>query len=229
MAFMLGATAFSAGCGDDSGGGGTGGGTTASSTTSSSATTGTGGEGGGGEGGGEGVECVTCSKPLLEGADTADLCAVSEVKYTALTECICGACGAAEGDPCYAECTMGGESTEECSTCGTMAATTEGGACAAEGTTCLDDTGECVTCSAPLLQGADKADLCPSSVPKYTALTACICEACGAAEGDPCYDVCSPEGGEQSDECTACGTMVATTAEGACAAEGTTCLQDMPE
>ncbi|WP_437731564.1 hypothetical protein [Sorangium sp. So ce1335] len=150
MALMLGATAFVAGCGDDSGED-TSGGTTASSTTSSSSTTGAGTGGGGGEDtGGEG----------------------------------------------------GGGGGEDA---------------------------DCVSCSAPLLLGADSADLCESSVPKYVALTDCICEACGAAEGDPCYNVCSEEGGERSAECTTCGEMAATTAEGECAAEGTTCLQDMPE
>ncbi|KYF64584.1 hypothetical protein BE15_05315 [Sorangium cellulosum] len=148
MALMLGATAFSAGCGDDSDGG-TGGGTTASSTTTTSATTGTGGEGGGGEGGGDGggggedAECVTCSAPLLDDADSNDLCESSVPKYDALTACICEACGVAEGDPCYNECSPeGAEQSDECTVCGTTAATTEDGACAAEGTACLQDRGE---------------------------------------------------------------------------------------
>ncbi|KYF50427.1 hypothetical protein BE08_07880 [Sorangium cellulosum] len=153
MALMLGATAFGAGCGDDAEGG-TGGGTTASSTTTTSATTGTGGgdEGGGGAGGedsgeggagGEDADCVTCSAPLLQDADPADLCESSVPKYTALTACICEACGAAEGDPCFEVCTTeGGEQSAECTTCGEMAATTAEGACAAEGTACLQDMPE---------------------------------------------------------------------------------------
>ncbi|WP_437828394.1 hypothetical protein [Sorangium sp. So ce1153] len=153
MALMLGATALSAGCGDDDTGvtGGTGGGTTASSSTS--ATTGTGGsdEGGGGSGGsdeggggsgGEGAECVTCSAPLLRGADPNELCESSVEKYTALTACICEACGAAEGDPCYTACTTEEAADDACSECGTTAATTADGACADEGTACIQDMGE---------------------------------------------------------------------------------------
>ncbi|WP_437501538.1 hypothetical protein [Sorangium sp. So ce1099] len=150
MALMLGATALSAGCGDDDTGG-SGGGSTASSTTSG--TTGTGGsdEGGGGSGGsdaggggtgGEAAECVTCSAPLLVGADPNDLCESSVAKYTALTQCMCEACGAAEGDVCYTACTTEEEADEACTECGTAAATTEDGACAAQGTDCLQDTGE---------------------------------------------------------------------------------------
>ncbi|WP_437285788.1 hypothetical protein [Sorangium sp. So ce406] len=149
MALMLGATAFSAGCGDDTDGG-TGGGTTASSssTTTSSATTGTGGEGGeggGGDGGGggEGVECVTCSAPLLDDADPNDLCESSLPKYVALTDCICEACGAADGDPCFNECSPeGAEQSDECTACGSMVATEADGACIEQGTVCLQDTGE---------------------------------------------------------------------------------------
>ena len=134
MALMLGATAFGAGCGDDSEGG-AGGGTTASSTTTSSAS-GTGGsdEGGGGAGGedsgeggagGEEADCVSCSAPLLLDADPADLCEASLPKYAELTACICETCGAAEGDPCYeVRTTEGGEPSAECTTCGEMAATT---------------------------------------------------------------------------------------------------------
>ncbi|WP_437924920.1 hypothetical protein WMF37_38725 [Sorangium sp. So ce291] len=152
MALMFGATALSAGCGDDDGG--TGGGSTASSTTSgTTGTTGTGGsdEGGGGSGGsdeggggsgGEGAECVTCSAPLLTGADPTELCESSVAKYEALTECICEACGAAEGDVCYTACTTDEAASDECKACGTTAATTQDGACAAEGTVCIQDTGE---------------------------------------------------------------------------------------
>ena len=152
MALMLGATALSAGCGDDeTGTSGSGGGTTASSTTS--ATTGTGGsdEGGGGSGGsdeggggsgGEDAECVTCSAPLLTGADPDDLCESSKPKYNALTACICEACGAAEGDACYTACNTETEADEACSECGTAAATTADGACAEQGTACLQDTVE---------------------------------------------------------------------------------------
>ncbi|MGK3986224.1 hypothetical protein WME99_24475 [Sorangium sp. So ce136] len=156
MALMLGATAFSAGCGDDDTGD-TGGGSTASSTTSATtgttSTTGTGGsdEGGGGSGGsdeggggsgGEDAECVTCSAPLLTGADPDDLCESSKPKYAALTACMCEACGAAEGDVCYTACTTDEAADAACTECGTTAATTADGACAAEGTACLQDTGE---------------------------------------------------------------------------------------
>ncbi|MGK3959745.1 hypothetical protein WMF38_42695 [Sorangium sp. So ce118] len=151
MALMLGATAFSAGCGDDTDTGGTGGGSTASSTTS--ATTGTGGsdEGGGGSGGsdeggggagGEDAECVTCSAPLLADADPDDLCESSKPKYAALTACMCEACGAAEGDVCYTACTTAETPSDECTACGTTAATAADGACAAEGAACLQDMGE---------------------------------------------------------------------------------------
>ncbi|WP_437574970.1 hypothetical protein [Sorangium sp. So ce887] len=167
MALILGATAFSAGCGDD-GDAGTGGGTTASSTTSTSGTTGTGGdggeggageggageggageggagEGGAGEGGagegGSGAECVTCSAPLLLGADPANLCASSMEKYEAVTACLCEACGAAEGDACYASCTTEEVPDTACTTCGQTAAAV-GGACEAEGAACLADRGE---------------------------------------------------------------------------------------
>ncbi|WP_129578733.1 MULTISPECIES: hypothetical protein [Sorangium] len=154
MALILGAAAFSAGCGDDSEGGG---GTTASSTSATSGTTGTGGaggeggsnEGGSNEGGsnegGAGTECVTCSAPLLTGANPDDLCEASVEKYDAITTCICTECGAAEGDPCYDSCTdETGEvqPSEECTTCGSAAALTPDGACKAEGDACVADTGE---------------------------------------------------------------------------------------
>ncbi|XXT16803.1 hypothetical protein WME94_41885 [Sorangium sp. So ce429] len=151
MALMLGATAFSAGCGDDTDTGGTGGGSTASSTTSG--TTGTGGsdEGGGGSGGsdeggggsgGEDADCVTCSAPLLNDADPSDLCESSKPKYDALTACMCEACGAEEGDICYTACTTEEAPDAACTECGTAAATTEDGACVAEGTACIQDTVE---------------------------------------------------------------------------------------
>ncbi|WP_437606528.1 hypothetical protein WMF20_37035 [Sorangium sp. So ce834] len=146
MALILGAAAFSAGCGDDSEGGG---GTTASSTSATSGTTGTGGaggEGGSNEGGsnegGAGTECVTCSAPLLTEANPDDLCEASVEKYDAITTCICTACGAAEGDPCYDSCTGEAVPSEECTTCGSAAALTPDGACKAEGDACVADTGE---------------------------------------------------------------------------------------
>ncbi|AGP39821.1 hypothetical protein [Sorangium cellulosum] len=147
MALILGAAAFSAGCGDDSEGGG---GTTASSTSVTSGTTGTGGaggEGGSNEGGsnegGAGTECVTCSAPLLGDDDPADLCESSVDEYEAVTTCICMECGAAEGDPCFDSCAGTAEQpSEECTACGVAAALTDGGACKAEGDACAADTGE---------------------------------------------------------------------------------------
>lgn len=171
MALILGAAAFSAGCGDD-GDTGSGGGTTASSTTSTSGTGGTGGDGEGGNGeggngeggngeggsgeggtgeggageggageGGSGAECVTCSAPLLLGADPADLCESSKEKYAAVTACLCAECGAAEGDACYASCTTEEAPSAACTTCGQTAAAV-GGACETEGAACLGDRGE---------------------------------------------------------------------------------------
>ncbi|WP_437597302.1 hypothetical protein [Sorangium sp. So ce590] len=150
MALILGATGFSAGCGDD-GDTGSGGGTTASSTTSTSGTTGTGGEGGeggageggaGGEGG-SGVACASCAAPLLLGADPDDLCASSKEKYDAVTACLCAECGAAEGDACYDSCDPETDvaPNEACTTCGQTAAAV-GGACEAEGIACIEDRGE---------------------------------------------------------------------------------------
>ncbi|KYF76548.1 hypothetical protein BE18_25230 [Sorangium cellulosum] len=155
MALILGAAAFSAGCGDDSEGGG---GTTASSTSATSGTTGTtgtggaGGEGGSNEGGsneggsnegGAGTECVTCSAPLLGNEDPADLCESSVDEYEAVTTCICAECGAAEGDPCFDSCAgTADEPSEECTACGVAAALTDGGACKAEGDACAADEGE---------------------------------------------------------------------------------------
>jgi hypothetical protein len=139
MALILGATAFSAGCGDDTETTGSGGGTTASSTTGEGGA----GEGGAGQGGGGAAECVACSAPLLEeGVDTADLCESSVPKYQALTECICANCGAAEGDPCFASCDGDEEPSDECTACGMEAATTEGGACLEQGTACINDRPE---------------------------------------------------------------------------------------
>ncbi|WP_437479564.1 hypothetical protein WME75_33835 [Sorangium sp. So ce1014] len=162
MALILGATAFSAGCGDD-GDAGSGGGTTASSTSGTTGTTGTtgtggdGGEGGAGEGGsgeggageggagegGSGAACVPCSAPLLLGADPDDLCASSKEMYEAVTACLCEACGAAEGDACYDSCdpTTDVEPNEACTLCGQTAAAV-GGACETEGGACLADRGE---------------------------------------------------------------------------------------
>ncbi|WP_437619970.1 hypothetical protein [Sorangium sp. So ce1151] len=152
MALMLGATAFSAGCGDDeTGTSGSGGGSTASSTTSVTSGTGGSDEGGGGSGGsdeggggsgGEDAECVTCSAPLLTEADVDDLCESSKPKYIALTECMCAACGAAEGDVCYTACSTATEADADCTACGMEAATTPMGACADQGTACLQDMGE---------------------------------------------------------------------------------------
>ncbi|WP_437740713.1 hypothetical protein WMF39_34310 [Sorangium sp. So ce1504] len=149
MALILGATAFSAGCGDDTETTtGSGGGTTASSSAGEGGGGGTGGEGGSGEGGsGEGggggtggsEECVTCSAPLVADADPADLCESSKPKYDAVTQCICETCGAADGDPCYVACTTDEVADAECNACGTAAATTAEGACIAEGTACLMD------------------------------------------------------------------------------------------
>ncbi|WP_437996661.1 hypothetical protein WMF26_37565 [Sorangium sp. So ce185] len=147
MALILGAAAFSAGCGDDSEGGG---GTTASSTSATSGTTGTGGaggEGGSNEGGsnegGAGTECVTCSAPLLGDEDPADLCESSVDEYEAVTTCICTECGAAEGDPCFDSCAGTAEQpSAECKACGVAAALTDGGACKAEGDACAADEGE---------------------------------------------------------------------------------------
>ncbi|WP_437973903.1 hypothetical protein WMF11_35475 [Sorangium sp. So ce295] len=145
MALILGATAFSAGCGDDTETG-TGGGTTASSSAGEGGgggTGGTGGEGGSGEGGGGGTggsdACVTCSAPLVADADPADLCESSIPKYQAVTECICETCGAADGDPCYVACTTDEAADEACNACGTEAATTAEGACIEQGTACLQD------------------------------------------------------------------------------------------
>ncbi|WP_437709872.1 hypothetical protein WMF45_35150 [Sorangium sp. So ce448] len=147
MALILGATAFSAGCGDDTETG-TGGGTSASSSAGEGGGGGTGGEGGSGEGGsGEGGgggtggsdACVTCSAPLVADADPADLCESSIPKYQAVTECICEACGAADGDPCYVACTTDEAADEACNACGTEAATTADGACIEQGTACLQD------------------------------------------------------------------------------------------
>ncbi|WP_437276189.1 hypothetical protein WME90_33765 [Sorangium sp. So ce375] len=154
MALMLGATAFSAGCGDDTETTGSGGGTTASSTTGEGGAgqggageggggdVGGAGQGGAGQGGGGDAECVTCSEPLLGDADTADLCESSVPKYQALTECICANCGAAEGDACFASCNGDEEPSDECTACGMEAATTEGGACLEQGTACLNDRPE---------------------------------------------------------------------------------------
>ncbi|WP_437568065.1 hypothetical protein [Sorangium sp. So ce542] len=158
MALILGAAAFSAGCGDDSEGGG---GTTASSTSATSGTGGTGGTGGEGEGGsneggsneggsneggsnegGSGVECVSCSAPLLTDAVAEDLCASSVDEYEAVTTCICTECGAAEGDPCYDSCTGEAQPSEECTACGSAAALTPDGACKAEGDACIADMGD---------------------------------------------------------------------------------------
>ncbi|WP_437851926.1 hypothetical protein [Sorangium sp. So ce363] len=150
MALILGATAFSAGCGDDTETTGSGGGTTASSSAGEGGGGGTGGsgeggsgEGGSGEGGGGGTggseECVTCSAPLVANADPADLCESSIPKYEAVTQCICETCGAAEGDPCFAACTTDEIADEACEACGTEAATTAEGACIEQGTACLQD------------------------------------------------------------------------------------------
>ncbi|WP_437943230.1 hypothetical protein WMF27_31775 [Sorangium sp. So ce281] len=147
MALILGATAFSAGCGDDTETTGSGGGATASSTTGEGGGGGTGGsgEGGSGEGGaggtGGGEDCVTCSAPLLTEADPADLCESSMPKYQAVTQCICETCGAAEGDPCFAACDPETDvpADAECQACGTAAATTAEGACIEQGTDCLQD------------------------------------------------------------------------------------------
>ncbi|KYG10763.1 hypothetical protein BE21_10040 [Sorangium cellulosum] len=144
MALILGAAAFSAGCGDDSEGGG---GTTASSTSATTGTGGAGGEGGSNEGGsnegGAGTECVTCSAPLLGNEDPADLCESSVDEYEAVTTCICTECGAAEGDPCFDSCAGTAEQpSEECTACGVAAALTDGGACKAEGDACAADEGE---------------------------------------------------------------------------------------
>ncbi|WP_437543847.1 hypothetical protein WME95_34965 [Sorangium sp. So ce327] len=149
MALILGATAFSAGCGDDTETG-SGGGTTASSSAGEGGGGGTGGtggsgEGGSGEGGGGGTggseECVTCSAPLVANADPADLCESSIPKYQAVTDCICETCGAAEGDPCFAACDPNSDEAPdaECEACGTAAATTAEGACIEQGTACLQD------------------------------------------------------------------------------------------
>ncbi|WP_437294284.1 hypothetical protein [Sorangium sp. So ce426] len=148
MALILGATAFSAGCGDDTETTGSGGGTTASSSAGEGGGGGTGGsgEGGSGEGGGGGTggtggseECVTCSAPLVAGADPADLCESSIPKYQAVTQCICETCGVAEGNPCYVACTTDEPADAECEACGTAAATTAEGACIEQGTACLQD------------------------------------------------------------------------------------------
>lgn len=148
VALILGATAFSAGCGDDTETTGSGGGTTASSSAGEGGGGGTGGTGGSGEGGsgeggaggtGGGADCVTCSAPLVAMADPADLCESSIPKYEAVTECICEACGAAEGDPCYVACTTDEAADEACNTCGSEAATTADGACIEQGTACLQD------------------------------------------------------------------------------------------
>jgi hypothetical protein len=157
MALILGATAFSAGCGDDTETTGSGGGSTASSTTGEGGAGqggagqggagqggGGAGQGGAGQGGGGDAECVACSDPLLNDADKADLCASSAPKYQAVTECICANCGAAEGDPCFASCNSNGgeEPSEECTACGVEAATSEEGACLEQGTACLNDRPE---------------------------------------------------------------------------------------
>ncbi|WP_157907073.1 MULTISPECIES: hypothetical protein [Sorangium] len=146
MALILGATAFSAGCGDDTETTtGSGGGTTASSSAGEGGGGGTGGsgEGGSGEGGGGGTggseECVTCSAPLVADADPADLCESSIPKYQAVTQCICETCGAADGDPCYVACTTDEVADAACEACGTEAATTAEGACIEQGTACLLD------------------------------------------------------------------------------------------
>ncbi|WP_437793248.1 hypothetical protein [Sorangium sp. So ce693] len=150
MALILGATAFSAGCGDDTETTGSGGGTTASTSAGEGGSGGTGGsgqggsgQGGSGEGGaggtGGGADCVTCSAPLVADADPADLCESSIPKYEAVTQCICEACGAAEGDPCYVACTTDEAADEACNACGTEAATTADGACIEQGTACLQD------------------------------------------------------------------------------------------
>ncbi|MGK4002604.1 hypothetical protein WMF31_08270 [Sorangium sp. So ce1036] len=153
-ALLLATTAISAGCGDDD--------TKPSDTTTTTTTTastgsaggedgageggageGGAGEGGAGEGGATGDEtCVTCSAPLLQGADVADLCEVSRPKYVAVTTCICEVCGAAEGDSCYISCTTDEAPSAECETCGRAAALEIGGECEAEGTACAQDRGE---------------------------------------------------------------------------------------
>ncbi|WP_437314648.1 hypothetical protein [Sorangium sp. So ce385] len=154
MALILGAAAFSAGCADDESGG-----TTTSSTSATSGTTGTGGaggeggsneggsnEGGSNEGGsnegGADAACVSCSAPLLLGANPDDLCESSVEAYDAITTCICTECGAAEGDPCYDSCTGDATPSEDCTTCGSEAALEDGGACKTEGDACIADEGE---------------------------------------------------------------------------------------
>ncbi|WP_437935416.1 hypothetical protein [Sorangium sp. So ce341] len=154
MALILGAAAFSAGCGDDGSDG-----TTTTSTSATSGTTGAGGnneggsneggsnEGGSNEGGsnegGSGTECVTCSAPLLGNDDPADLCESSMDEYEAVTTCICTECGAAEGDPCYDSCAGTAEQpSAECTACGSAAALSPDGACKAEGDACVADEGD---------------------------------------------------------------------------------------
>ncbi|AUX25281.1 hypothetical protein SOCEGT47_058250 [Sorangium cellulosum] len=145
-ALLLATTAISAGCGDDD--------TEPADTTTTTASTGSaGGEdgageggagaGGAGEGGATGDEtCVTCSAPLLLGADIADLCEVSRPKYVEVTTCICDVCGAAEGDSCYTSCTTDEAPSADCEACGRAAALDMAGECAAEGTACAQDRGE---------------------------------------------------------------------------------------
>lgn len=140
MALMLAATAFSAGCkiteGDGVGGAG-GEGTTSTTSTG----TPTGGEGGSGEGGsGEGgsAACLTCLDafdPDLDG----DVCEGSVDEYDALAACLCEACGATEGDPCYAACNEDAAQDEACVMCGQAAISN--GACPTEFEACTNDDG----------------------------------------------------------------------------------------
>jgi hypothetical protein len=140
MAFLLLGAIFSAACGDettDEGGGGSG------TTTTTTTTSGSGGAGGGGEGGAGGgaTACVPCLAALTGQGTPDQLCESSAPLYAALTECICTACGAADGDVCYTTCTTDEDADDACNACGQMAATAADGACKTQGDACIGDMG----------------------------------------------------------------------------------------
>ena len=77
--------------------------------------------------------------------------------------------------------------------------------------------GDCVTCY-PAFTTPTPVDpdlLCPGSADKLRALQECICQNCGAAEGDACYPLCTGEQMSPDAACQTCVQMV-TSADGAC-------------